>query len=57
VTASCWCGRPVPESSACGCCCGNHDDPLTGRPTAPWPTPDEQAVIDRFGIWDEEEGR
>jgi hypothetical protein len=46
----------VPESSACGCCCGNHDDPLTGRPIAPWPTPDEQAVIDRFGIFAEEEG-
>jgi hypothetical protein len=22
----CWCGRPAPHDSACGCCCGEHDD-------------------------------
>lgn len=21
----CWCNRPVPPSSACGCCCARHD--------------------------------
>jgi hypothetical protein len=25
----CWCGRPVPDSSACGCCCPEHDTALT----------------------------
>lgn len=20
----CYCGRPVPTSSGCGCCCGEH---------------------------------
>lgn len=29
----------------------------TERPPAPEPTPEEQAEIDRFGIWGEEEGR
>jgi hypothetical protein len=23
----CWCGRPAPHTSACGCCCTEHDDP------------------------------
>jgi hypothetical protein len=22
----CWCGRPAPDTSACGCCCTEHDD-------------------------------
>ncbi|HET6915528.1 MAG TPA: hypothetical protein VFH56_05505, partial [Acidimicrobiales bacterium] len=51
--ARCHCGRPVPESSECGCCCGRHDDPAVRTP-APDPSPAEQAVIDRFGIFDEE---
>lgn len=21
----CFCGRPVPQSSTCGCCCAEHD--------------------------------
>jgi hypothetical protein len=21
----CWCGRPAPHDSACGCCCAEHD--------------------------------
>jgi hypothetical protein len=25
----CWCGRPAPRASACGCCCAEHDDGLT----------------------------
>ncbi|HET6917067.1 MAG TPA: hypothetical protein VFH56_13325 [Acidimicrobiales bacterium] len=51
--ARCHCGRPVPASSACGCCCARHDDPPV-RPPAPDPSPAEQAQIDRFGIFDEE---
>lgn len=29
MTARCHCGRPVPESSACGCHCAEHDDPAS----------------------------
>jgi hypothetical protein len=32
--ARCWCGRPVPPDSRCGCCCAEHDivTPPKGTP-------------------------
>jgi hypothetical protein len=39
----------VPESSLDGINCAEHDDP------APWPSPAEQAEIERFGIFGLEE--
>lgn len=30
----CWCGRPVPESSLCGCCCAEHDDDVNATAAA-----------------------
>jgi NUMOD4 motif/HNH endonuclease len=27
----CWCGRPVPAASYCGCCCAEHDHPEDER--------------------------
>ena len=46
---ACWCGRDD--------CPAADTDPLTGHTLAPWPTPDEQREIDRFGIFAEEQGR
>jgi len=33
-TLRCWCGRPIPASSSCGCCCAEHDDDKPARTSA-----------------------